>query len=76
MNFTNEPVLTETDAGQVDAVLYQVMLDETIRLRKCMSRGERRNIRKFLTKAYQLYAEKNLGNAIPNTFPENMKQQQ
>lgn len=53
MDFANEPVFTKVEPGSVDAVLYQAMFDETIRLRKCPSRRERENIRKFLTVSYQ-----------------------
>ena len=53
MDFANEPVFTKVEPGALDAVLYQAMFDETIRLRKCPSRRERENIRKFLTAAYQ-----------------------
>lgn len=59
MDITNEPIYTETDAQKVDAVLYQAMFDETIRLRKSISSKERREIRAFLMEAYQLYYERN-----------------
>lgn len=58
----NEPVFAETDTEKVDAVLYQALFDEVIRLRKTASRRERSEIRKFITEAYQLYAERNHGN--------------
>nr|DAR04546.1 MAG TPA: hypothetical protein [Bacteriophage sp.] len=51
MNQLNEPVFTETSKEKIAAVLYQAMFDETIRLRKCHSRAERRDIRDFLTTA-------------------------
>lgn len=54
-----EPVFIETDTEKVDAILYQAMFDEVIRLRKTARRRERNEIRKFITEAYQLYAEKN-----------------
>lgn len=55
MDFTNEPVFTKVGQEAVDAVLYQAMFDETIRLRKCPSRKERTEIRKFLTEAYRQF---------------------
>lgn len=51
----NEPVFAGTDAEKVDAILYQAMFDEVIRLRKTVSRGERSEIRRFITEAYRLY---------------------
>lgn len=51
----NEPVFTGTDAEKVDAILYQAMFDEVIRLRKTVSRRERSEIRRFITEAYRLY---------------------
>ena len=57
MNFENEPVFADVNKKQIDAVFYQAMFDETIRLRKCVSKSERENIRKFLMAAYQLFAE-------------------
>lgn len=52
-----ESVFTETSAEQVDAVLYQAMFDETVRLRRCTSRRERDSIRKFLTESYRVFSE-------------------
>lgn len=71
----NEPVFTGTDAEKVDAILYQAMFDEVIRLRKTVSRRERSEIRRFITEAYRLYAEKNLESEHPDTFQESMFQQ-
>lgn len=42
------------------------MFDETIRLRNCKSKVERREIRRFILEAYQLYAEKNPNNVSQN----------
>lgn len=53
----NEPVFTETDTKKVDALLYQAMFDEVIRLRKTVSRRERSEIRKFIVEAYRTYVE-------------------
>ena len=75
MEHLKEPVFTETDTEKVDALLYQAMFDEVIRLRKTVSRRERSDIRKFITEAYQLYAEKNLENGNPGTFQESMFRQ-
>ena len=57
MEFLDESVFLKTDKQKTDAILYQAMFDETIRLRKCRSEKERDNIRNFLTEAYQLLAE-------------------
>lgn len=54
----NDAVLTKVEAGAVDALFYQAMLDETIRLRHCLSRKERENIRFFLTEAYRQFSGK------------------
>lgn len=62
MNQLNEPVFTETNKERIDAILYQAMFDETIRLRKCRNRKEREKIRAFIMEAYQLFAERNLEN--------------
>lgn len=67
-----ETVFTETSMEQVDAVLYQAMFDETVRLRRCTSKSERDSIRKFLTEAYQVFAERNHASANQGTFPESM----
>ena len=68
----NEPVFTGTDAEKVDAILYQAMFDEVIRLRKTVSRKERSEIRRFLTEAYRLYAEKNPESEHQDTFQGSM----
>lgn len=68
MDITNEPIYTETDAKKVDAVLYQAMFDETIRLRKSISSKERKEIRIFLMEAYRLYYERNPNSECQNTF--------
>ena len=49
--------------------MYQTMFDETIRLRNCKSKVERREIRRFILEAYQLYAEKNPNNVNQNISP-------
>lgn len=74
MNQLNEPVFTETSKEKIAAVLYQAMFDETIRLRKCHSRAERRDIRDFLTAACRICMQQNLENEDPDTFQENMLQ--
>ena len=71
----NEPVFTETDTEKVDAILYQAIFDEVIRLRKTVSRRERNEIRKFITEAYQLYAERNLENENQDIFQGCMQHQ-
>lgn len=68
MTFLNESVFTQTDKQRVDAVLYQAMFDEVIRLRKCSNPRERKSIREFLTVAYQLLAERIPENASQDTF--------
>lgn len=65
-----ESVFTETSIEQMEAVLYQAMFDEVIRLRKCRSRRERNDIRKFLIETYQLFAEKTLQSEHPDIIPE------
>lgn len=57
MNRLDEPVFTETSKEKIVAVLYQAMFDETIRLRKCHSRAERRDIRDFLALECQILLE-------------------
>lgn len=74
MDIVNEPIYTETDAQKVDAVLYQAMFDETIRLRKSISSKERREIRAFLMEAYQLYYERNPNSECQNTFLQDKPQ--
>ena len=75
MEHLNEPVFAETDTEKVDAVLYQAMFDEVIRLRKTTNRRERSEIRNFITVAYRLYAERNRGNENPDIFQESTFQQ-
>lgn len=70
MDFTNEPVFTKVEKEALDAVLYQAMFDETIRLRKCLSRRERENIRKFLTVSYQQLSSRSHRIYPPELFPE------
>ncbi len=70
-----ESVFLDTNSEQVDAVLYQAMFDETIRLRRCRSQTERDRIRRFLTEAYQLYVGKSLQSANRDTVPESMMPQ-
>lgn len=43
----HESVLTNTSDEKVNALMYQAMLDETIRLRSCRKEAERNQIRKF-----------------------------
>ena len=74
MNLIDEPVFTETSKEKIVAVLYQAMFDEVIRLRKCHSRSERRDIRDFLTSACRICMQQNLENEGPDTFQENMRQ--
>lgn len=61
-----ETIFLETDEKKIEALLYQTMFDETIRLRNCKSKVERREIRRFILEAYQLYAEKNPNNVSQN----------
>lgn len=70
MNILNESVFTQTDKSKVDAVFYQAIFDETIRLRKCRSSKERDKIRNFLTAAYQLLSERIPENVIQYTSQE------
>jgi hypothetical protein len=75
MNQLNEPVFTETNKERIDAILYQAMFDETIRLRKCRNRKEREKIRAFIMEAYQLFAERNLENENQDIFQGCMQHQ-
>ncbi len=70
----SEPIFTEANKTKIEAVLYQAMFDETIRLRKCHSRLERREIREFLISAYRVCMERNLENKDPDIFQDNMQQ--
>lgn len=72
MNRIDEPVFTETSKEKIVAVLYQAMFDEVIRLRKCHSRSERKNIRDFLTSACQICMQTRLENGDPNIFCDSM----
>ena len=74
MNRLDEPVFTETSKEKIVAVLYQAMFDETIRLRKCRSKGERKDIRDFLTSACRICMQPNPRNEDPEIFRENMLQ--
>lgn len=49
----------ETDKQHIDGIFYQMMVDETIRLRNCHNRKERSEIRTFLLRAYQTITESN-----------------
>ena len=55
----HESVLTNTSDEKVNALMYQAMLDETIRLRSCRKEAERNQIRKFLMEVYRLYYGRN-----------------
>lgn len=46
----HESVLTNTSDEKVNALMYQAMLDETIRLRSCRKEAERNQIRSSLWK--------------------------
>lgn len=70
----SEPIFTEANKTKIEAVLYQAMFDETIRLRKCHSRLERREIRELLISAYRVCMERNLENKDPDIFQDNMQQ--
>lgn len=74
MNRIDEPVFIETSRERIVAVLYQAMFDETIRLRKCHSMKERKDIRDFLISAYQICMRPNLENEDPDIFRGNMLQ--
>ena len=58
----HESVLTNTSDEKVNALMYQAMLDETIRLRSCRKEAERNQIRKFLMEVYRLYYGRNQKN--------------
>lgn len=74
MNRLDEPVFAETSKEKIVAVLYQAMFDETIRLRKCHSMKERKDIRDFLISACRICIQPNPGNEDPDIFRENMLQ--
>lgn len=57
MSESNKLIFTETDKEKVDAVLYQAMFDETIRLRTCTNKRERQQIREFIKEVYELYVK-------------------
>ena len=71
----HESVLTNTSDEKVNALMYQAMLDETIRLRSCRKEAERNQIRKFLMEAYQLYCGRNQKNERLSTTHEDMHRQ-
>lgn len=60
----HESVLTNTSDEKVNALMYQAMLDETIRLRSCRKEAERNQIRKFLMEVYRLYYGRNQKDGI------------
>jgi len=62
MSESNKLIFAEADKEKVDAVLYQAMFDETIRLRTCISRRERQQIREFIKETYELYVGSSLQN--------------
>lgn len=71
----HESVLTNTSDEKVNALMYQVMLDETIRLRSCRKEAERNQIRKFLMEVYRLYYGRNQKNDCLSTTQEDMHRQ-
>lgn len=75
MQFINEPVFTETSDNRVDAVIYQAMFDETIRLRKCISKSERQKIREFLIEAHHAYNREQTFRMSLNTVQDSKMQQ-
>lgn len=62
MSESNKLIFAEADKEKVDAVLYQAMFDETIRLRTCIGRRERQQIREFIKETYELYVGSSLQN--------------
>lgn len=54
-----EEYYIETDKSHIDGILYQAMVDETLRLRKSRSAKERSEIRKFIIEAYWLLTKSN-----------------
>ena len=71
----HESVLTNTSDEKVNALMYQAMLDETIRLRSCRKEAERNQIRKFLMEVYRLYCGRNQKNECLSTTQEDMHRQ-
>lgn len=72
LNRLHEAVFTKTDKERIDAVMYQAMFDETIRLRQSSSAKEQERIRRFLTEAYRLLAERIPESANQDTSQEDI----
>lgn len=62
-----EEYYIETDKSHIDGLLYQVMVDEALRLRKCRRLKECSEIRNFIIEAYQLLSEANLKDGCQET---------
>lgn len=67
---------TGTDKSHIDGILYQAMVDETMRLRKSRSSKERSEIRGFIIEAYQLLTESNQRCGHQGTTQQDMLQPQ
>lgn len=65
----------ETDKQHIDGIFYQMMVDETIRLRNCHNRKERSEIRTFLLRAYQTITESNVEDLQKEKVLQDMLQQ-
>lgn len=48
----DKSIMLDLTKEKAESVLCQAMIDETLRLRKCLSRRERDSIRSFLKEAY------------------------
>lgn len=60
---------------RMDLLIYTVMMDESERLKRTISRTERNEIRNFISKCYELYQSQTAECEIPGRFPGNIQQQ-
>lgn len=64
----------ETTKKHVDGILYQAMVDETLRLRKSRNSKERSEIRSFILETYRLLSESNFEDECPESVQPGMLQ--
>lgn len=69
---TDKSIMLDLTKEKAESVLCQAMIDETLRLRECLSRRERDSIRSFLKEAYLAIAERDRENENLNTSQEDM----
>lgn len=58
---------------RMDLLIYTVILDESERLKRTISRSERNEIRNFISKCYESYRLRVAECEIPGISPENQR---